>query len=269
MKGTVIMKRKIGINADCCRRDGNAYSDIIKLREYGFEHFFISDLKGSFEKYRSVGESVGMSFDFIHAPFRGINDMWLEGEGYRNIFGSMKLAVDHASAQGVPVVIIHLSSGWVPPEINELGFSRFDQLVDYAAKKKVTVAIENLRAKDNVLAAMERYKDRENVRYCYDAGHEYCYTPGVDWIKIFGDKLICTHIHDNMGYDPDIDPDFHYLPFDGTLDYADMIRRLDEVGYTGTLTLEVFNTTREEYKSMTKDEFFKTCYDRIKKISEM
>ena len=268
------MKRKLGINADCFKNPSltygdNSYDAIKKLREIGFDSFFIAELRGSFGKCRDVADSVGMNFEFIHAPFRGINDMWLEGEGYRNIFGSMKLAVDHASAQGVPVVIIHLSSGWIPPEISELGFSRFDQIIDYAAKKNVTVAIENLRAKDNVLAAMERYKDRENVRYCYDAGHEYCYTPGVDWIKIFGDKLICTHIHDNMGYDPDIDPDFHYLPFDGTLDYADMIRRLDEVGYTGTLTLEVFNTTREEYKSMTKDEFFKTCYDRIKKISEM
>ena len=268
------MKRKLGINADCFKdpslvNGDNSYDAIKKLREIGFDSFFIAELRGSFGKCRDVADSVGMNFEFIHAPFRGINDMWLEGDGYLRIFNQMKLAVDHASAQGVPVVIIHLSSGWTPPEISELGFSRFDQLIDYAAKKKVTVAIENLRAKDNLLAAMERYKDRENVRYCYDAGHEYCYTPGVDWIKIFGDKLICTHIHDNMGYDPDIDPDFHYLPFDGTLDYADMIRRLDEVGYTGTLTLEVFNTTREEYKSMTKDEFFKTCYDRIKKISEM
>ena len=164
---------------------------------------------------------------------------------------------------------MHLSSGWNPPETTELGFSRFDQLIDYAAKKNVTVAIENLRNKENVLAAMERYKDRENVRYCYDAGHEYCYTPGVDWIKIFGDKIVCTHIHDNLGYDPDIDPDFHYLPFDGTLDYADMVRRLDEVGYTGTITLEVFNTMKPEYKEMSQDEFFKTCYERAKKIAEM
>ncbi len=268
------MKRKIGINADCFKDPtltygDNSYGSIKKLRELGFDSFFIAELRGSFGKCKAVAESVGMDFEFIHAPFRGINDMWLEGDGYIKIFNQMKLAIDHASANAVPVVIIHLSSGWVPPEISELGFSRFDQIIDYAASKQVTIAIENLRAKDNVLAAMERYKDRENVRYCYDAGHEYCYTPGVDWIKIFGDKLICTHLHDNLGYDPDIDPDFHYLPFDGTLDYADMIRRLDEIGYKGNLTLEVFNTTKPEYKEMTQDEFLATCAERAKRIAEM
>ena len=268
------MKRKLGINADCFKDPfitvGDCtYGSIKKLRALGFDSFFISELKGSFGKRKAVAESVGMDFEFIHAPFRGINDMWLEGEGYTRLYNQIKLTIDHASANAVPYVIMHLSSGWTPPEMNELGFSRFDQIVDYAESKQVTVAIENLRAKDNVLAAMERYKDRKNVRYCYDAGHEYCYTPGVDWIKIFGDKIVCTHIHDNLGYDPEIDPDFHYLPFDGTLDYADMIRRLDEVGYTGTLTLEVFNTTKPEYKDMTEEEFFATCYERIKKISEM
>ena len=268
------MKRKIGINADCFKDPtltfgDNSYGSIKKLRELGFDSFFISELRGSFGKCKDVAESVGINFEFIHAPFRGINDMWLEGDDYRKIFASMKLTIDHASANCVPIVIMHLSSGWNPPEMTELGFSRFDDIIAYAAQKNVTIAIENLRNKENVLAALERYKDTANVRYCYDAGHEYCYTPGVDWISIFGDKLICTHIHDNLGYDPDIDPDFHYLPFDGTLDYADMIRRLDAIGYTGILTLEVFNTTRPEYKEMTQDEFFATCYERIKRISEL
>lgn len=268
------MKRKIGINADCFKDPNltygdNSYGSIKKLRELGFDSFFIGELRGSFGKCTEVGESVGMKFEFIHSPFKGINDMWLEGDDYRKVYGGIKLAIDHASNNAVPVVIMHLSSGWTPPATNEMGFKRFDELIAYAAQKNVIIAIENLRNKENVLEAMERYKDNPNVRYCYDAGHEYCYTPGVDWIEIFGDKLICTHIHDNLGYDPNIDPDFHYLPFDGTLDYADMIRRLDKIGYTGTLTLEVFNTTKPEYKELSQDEFFALCYEKAKKLSEI
>lgn len=268
------MKRKIGINADCFRDatltyGDNVYTSIKKLRELGFEHFFVGELKGSFGKMCAVADSVGMSFDFIHAPFRGINDMWLEGDAYRNIYSLMKLAVDTAANNAVPMVIFHVSSGWEPPATNELGFSRFDELVNYAESKKITVAFENLRGISNLLEIMERYKDREYVKYCYDCGHEYAYTPTEDWIKAFGDKLACVHIHDNLGYDRSIDPDFHYLPFDGTLDYADMVRRLDEVGYTGPIMLEVFNTTKPEYKEMTKDEFFATCAERAKRIAEM
>ena len=267
------MKRKIGINADCIRipdsvEDGNIYQHIKDLKALGFDSFFTC-LHGDFAKFREVADETGMNFEFIHAPFDGINKMWEEGEGYLDLFNRIKTSIDVAASISVPIVITHLSSGWNPPAISELGYSRFDLLVDYAESKGVILAFENLRAKDNVLGAMERYKDRDCVRYCYDAGHEYCYTPGVDWIKIFGDKLICTHIHDNMGYDPTIDPDFHYLPFDGTLDYADMIRRLDEIGYTGNLTLEVFNSTKPEYKDLTIEQFFALCAEKAKKIAAL
>ena len=268
------MKRKIGINADCFKDDSltygdNSYGSIKKLRECGFEHFFISELRGSFGKCRDVAESVGMSFDFIHAPFRGINDMWLEGDAYTRIYNQLRLTIDTAANVAVPMVIFHLSSGWEPPKTSEIGFSRFDQLVDHAEKQRVTIAFENLRNKENLLEIMERYKDRDNVKYCYDCGHEYCYTENVDWVSIFGDKLACVHVHDNFGYDRSCDPDVHYLPFDGSLDYADMVRRLDAVGYTGPIMLEVFNTTKPEYKAMTQDEFFSECAKRAKKIAEM
>ena len=110
------MKRKIGINADCFKAEGYVYNDYVyshikKLRDYGFEHFFIGHLHGSFGKMRAVAESVGMSFDFIHAPFKGINDMWLEGDAYRSIYSQMKLAIDTAANNAVPMVIIHVSSG--------------------------------------------------------------------------------------------------------------------------------------------------------------
>lgn len=263
-----IMKRRLGINADCIV-GGFSYSNVIKLKDVGFDSTFVSSAQAGVAKLSDISQSVGINMEFLHAPFTNINTMWEEGEAYRRIFDLMKLTVESASASNIPMVIIHLSSGWDCPAVNELGLSRFDQLVNFAKQKNVKIAFENLRNKENVLAVMERYKDNPLVGYCYDAGHEHCYTDGVDWIRIFGDKLFCTHIHDNFGYDRSTEPDAHLLPFDGSVDYADMIRRLDEIGYEGTLMLEVFNTRKPEYKEMTEDEFFKTCYDRIKKISEL
>lgn len=268
------MKRKIGINIDCFRNEftnTNEYAceSIKALREKGFEHFFVNDSGYDYKKLKSCGEEVGMSFDFIHAPFRGINDMWLEGDGYLDILNKMKSTIDSCAEAGIEIAICHVSSGWEPPKTSELGFSRFDELVDHAEMKKVTVCFENLRNVQNQLQLMERYKDREYVRYCYDCGHEFGYTPEQDWIRAFGDKLACVHIHDNLGYDRSIDPDFHYLPFDGRLDYADMVRRLDEVGYKGPIMLEVFNTTKPEYRELTADEFFTTSAERATRIAEM
>ena len=262
------MKRKIGINADSFR-GGDVYESLKKIKAHGFNCFFVEGYSSDFIGYKKLADELGLTFDFIHAPFRGINDFWLEGDGYKELYEKICLSIETAAACSVPVVITHLSSGWQPPAVSEIGLSRFDALVEIAEQRGIILAFENLRNYENIMVIMERYKDRKNVRFCYDCGHEYCYTHGVDWIKIFGEKLICTHIHDNLGYDRTCDPDIHILPFDGTLDYADMVRRLDKVGYEGPIMLEVFNTTKSEYKELTADEFFATCAARAKRIAEM
>lgn len=262
------MKWTLGLNADCIG-GGFTYGNIIKLKNAGFDGFFVCACQAGVSKYKDIGESVGLNFEFIHAPFAGINTMWEEGEDYQRIFNQMRLTIESAARSGIPVVVFHLSSGWEPPAPCELGFKRFDQLVSLARQKNVKVAFENLRNVENLLAIKERYKDNPAVGFCYDAGHEHCYTQGVDWIREFGDKLLCVHIHDNFGYDRSCDPDAHLLPFDGNVDYADMMRRLDAVGFEGCLMLEVFNSSREDYKELSEDEFIATCYDRIKKISEL
>ena len=84
--------------------------------------------------------------------------------------------------------------------------------------------------------------------------------------------MIATHIHDNMSrpdYDESFDPDTHFLPFDGTCDYERMMRDLDKYGFEGALVLEVANTRKPEYKEMSCEDFLATCYERLKRISEM
>ena len=262
------MKRRIGLNVDCIR-NGDKYANIVKLKNLGFDCFFFTAMQEGVKESKEISENVGIEFEFIHAPFNGINAMWEEGGGYITIFNKMKLSIDSAYTYGIPTVILHISSGWEPPATSELGFKRFDEIVSYAAEKKVNIAFENLRNVENVLAIKERYKDFKNVGFCYDAGHEYCYTKGVDWISIFGEKLLCTHIHDNFGYDRSCDPDIHLLPFDGTLDYSDMIRRLDAVGYKGSLMLEVFDNSKAEYMELSEDDFIKTALERIKRIEAL
>ncbi len=262
------MKRKLGINADCIK-GGDICETLKKIKALGFDCFFVNGYDVDFASCKRLSDELGLTFEFIHAPFRGINEMWLEGDEYKDLYDKICQSIDAAAACSVPVVITHLSSGWQPPAVSELGLSRFDALVEFAEQRGVILAFENLRNYENLMVIMERYKDRENVRFCYDCGHEYCYTHGVDWIKIFGEKLICTHIHDNFGYDRSCDPDIHILPFDGTLDYADMMRRLDKVGYDGSLMLEVFNSSKPEYMELDEDEFLKECAERITKISKM
>ncbi len=263
------MKRKLGIVSDCIIKESPIVT-LDRIKEIGFEAFFTGyiDIE-TVSALKNKAEKLGLDFEFIHAPFRGINAMWTSGMDYLPLYNAMKQTIDSASACGVKTIITHVSSGWTPPQVCDTGLARYDALVEYAMGKNVNLAFENLRKFGNLACLMDRYENVENVSFCYDCGHEHCYTAVVPFLDLYGKKISCTHIHDNHGRDwdnPLADGDEHLLPFEGTVDYNVMMQKLNKAGYEGSLMLEVFNG---KYSSLTADEFIKTAYDRIKKISTM
>jgi sugar phosphate isomerase/epimerase len=265
------MKRRLGINANCLI--GISEKDALKLiKDAGFDSIFISAYENDeVAEIKREADALGLESEFIHAPFRGINAIWEQGMGYLTIFEQMKQTVDSAANNGIKKVITHVSSGWNAPAVCDLGLARFDELVLYARERGVTLAFENLRKVGNLAYLADRYASMDNVRFCYDCGHENCYTNPVRWLDIFKDKVTCTHIHDNPGREINDyvnDFDIHVLPFDGTCDYERMMRDLDKYGYDGILTLEVTHN-KPEYENWTPEQFLATCYERIKRISEM
>ena len=266
------MKRKLGINTDCLYGLLDEVSTLELAKKIGFETFTTGTTElREVAALKEKADALGMDFPFLHSPFKGINNMWLEGEEYRAVYGGIVEAIDSASACGVEAVVIHASSGWQAPPVNDLGLSRFDALVKYARDKGVTLAFENLRVLGNLAYLIDRYEHEQNVRFCYDCGHEHCYTKTVSWIDIFTNKIVATHIHDNLGRpfdDKTTDRDTHWLPFDGSFNYHKMMSKLDKYGYSGPLMLEVFRNAKEDYAKLSAEEFLKTSYDRIKRISE-
>ena len=266
--------RKFGINVDCLRKSGISTCDTLVLaHQAGFRAFFNNFSYGDADnvaELKELADRLGMDYEFIHAPFRGINAMWEEGDGYAEIYNAMITTVDAASANGVPAVIIHVSSGWQAPPVGDLGLSRYDALVDYAAEKGVTLAFENLRMVGNLAYLTDRYAGRDNVRFCLDVGHEHCYTKTVTWMDIFTDRLFCTHIHDNNGRSGDkcAFTDTHLLPFDGSYDFGEMKASLERIGYGGALMLEVSKDNKYfDYKKLSDEEYLRKSYDSLMRIS--
>jgi hypothetical protein len=127
-------------------------------------------------------------------------------------------------------------------------------VVDHAVQRGIKVAFENQRMLANLAWAMEAFPDQG---FCWDCGHESCFTPGREYMPLFGKRLICTHIHDNSG---EFNADNHQLPFDGAMDFDRFARHIKASGYTGSLMLEVMahdafypNVTPEEYLSRAAD----------------
>lgn len=262
------MQRQLGINSGCILQ-ADPVQTLTLIKEIGFTSFFSDSWEmRSVLAQKEQAEKLGLDFQFIHAPFRACNDFWLAGENYKPLYDNIIRTVDAAEKADVKAVIVHVSSGFTPPPVNDLGLSRFDALVEHAEKKGVILAFENLRKLGNLACLMDRYENNPFVKNCYDCGHEYCYTPNVPFIEVFGDRLYCTHLHDNHGLPADYsDGDEHLLPFDGTIDYTRMIKRLDEVGYHGALTLEVF--THGPYQTLSAEAFIRTAYERLVKISQL
>ena len=120
---------------------------------------------------------------------------------------------------------------------------------------------ENQRKLYSLACVLERYKD--GVGYCYDSGHENCFTINVKFLDFWAEKVTCVHLHDNCGQK---DKDEHLLPFDGTVDFNYVMKSLNRANFSASIMLEVFN---EKYPSMNKKEFFKLAYERAKKLSQI
>lgn len=262
------MKRKFGIMSECLQ--GVSTKDALPLiKEAGFEAYFTGCYTSDeVAEFKPVGDALGLSCEFIHAPFRGINAMWMPGMDYLEIYRGMEESIETAAEFGIPTVILHVSSGWNAPQVNDLGLARYDALVLHALDLGVNIAFENLRMVGNLALFADRYAKLSNVGFCYDFGHEHCYTETVRWMNVFREKCIATHIHDNHGRpaDPMGDGDEHLLPFEGNVDYAACMRDLNRYGYRHPLILEVDNSRHTE---MSHGDFLRDCYERLEKLSEM
>ena len=125
------------------------------------------------------------------------------------------------------------------------------------------IAFENQRKLANIAWAFEAFTT-ETVKFCWDCGHEFCFTPGRHYMPLFGDRLICTHIHDNTAVFND---DSHFLPFDGACDFVYVADTLRNSDYTGSLMLEVGNPSR--YGELSPQEFLKKAWDAAVRLRTM
>lgn len=140
----------------------------------------------------------------------------------------------------------------------------------------IQVAFENLEGPEYLMALMERY---EKAAYCWDSGHERCYSPGWDFLSRFGDRLVMTHLNDNMGVtDPNGQlrgtDDLHLLPGDGVLDWAEVSEKLKAAKHQEILNFELKIRPKGDrciwdlYSKMPLREYFQEAYLRACQVTK-
>lgn len=207
-----------------------------------------------------------VAFENLHAPFSHINDIWLDGEDGETMLRELVACLDRCHDSGIPYMVVHLSSGCNPPPVTDIGRARFDRLINRAICKNVGVAFENQRMLANLAWAMEAYGEDTPAGFCWDCGHEGCFTPGREYMPLFGNRLMGTHIHDNYGV---YNQDCHLVPFDGSLDFDRIARQIRESGYSGSLLLELLPEKTPAYQQMNPIEYFEHAAHAAKRLRDM
>lgn len=246
----------------------------------GFDGFFTA-FDGETEKYRKLADEIGMIYQSIHAPFRNAAKMWGQGDEAQAAVDELLLCVKACGDFGVPIVIVHPYIGFHSTNIpTDSGISNFRRVVEMAAERDVTVAFENVEGEEYLAALMGAFAEYKNVGFCWDSGHELCYNRGKDMLAIYGDRLVATHLNDNLGvsdFEGNITfkDDLHLLPFDGIHNWENVARRLKKCGYNGILTFELTRKSKpgrhenDKYQRMTVEEYVAEAYARACKVAYM
>lgn len=232
------------------------------LKSNGFTHFFPDSDNPQLEKIMKAAAENGIACDMFHAPFRKINNIWYDTQAGEEMAASLKNAVDTCEKFGVPVAVVHLSSGDNAPNINDTGINRFIDLVNYATEKGVKIAFENQRKLGNIAYAFEKCPD---AVFCWDVGHEACFANGLEFMPLFGKKLTVLHIHDNDGVHNE---DLHMLPFDASLDFDRIARHIAKSDFNGAVMLEVFRRISGRYENMSAPEYYKRAADAARRLRD-
>ena len=248
------------------------------FKKIGFDGFFTYySNREDIAEYRKLADELGMIYQSVHAPFVRMNEMWESGEEA----AAELIDCLHACAEnGVPIMVTHTFIGFNDHTPNEKGLENFGKVVRKAERLGVRVAFENTEGEEYLAAVMERFKVSPAVGFCWDTGHEMCYNRSKDILSLYGDKLIATHINDNLGirdFDGNITwiDDLHLLPFDGIADWQGIADRLDKCGYNGILTFELNRCSKPDrlendfYRDMSIEKYLTLAFMRACRVANL
>ncbi len=227
-----------------------------------------------------LAENLGLEIQSLHAPFAKAADMWSCDEAvFVPAKTEFKAVIDDCVRFKVPIVVAHVWIGFdYQFDFNSLNYDNFDEIVRYAEERNVKIAFENTEGIEYFRALMAHFKDSETVGFCWDSGHEMCYNYSEDILGEFGDRLIMTHLNDNLGisrFEGKIHwtDDLHLLPFDGVADWDYNIQRLKAARRVPILNFELNRVSKpgrhenDVYGKMEPTEYFTEAYKRACRIA--
>ena len=273
-------KQKIGISI------GNTYAipttEVVKMvARTGFEAISPAWKQGiDLTDVIDTARDCGLAIQSIHGPFHGAAALWSEDAAVSGpAIAELLEALEDCRKFRIPVMVMHTWIGFEYSQVpNETGLRNYGILVAKAKEYGVRIAFENTEGEEFLFALMDHFQKDDTVGFCWDSGHEMCYSYGKDLLKLLGHRLIMTHLNDNLGvsrfdgktYWTD---DLHLLPYDGIGDWDTLIQRLQKSRKLEYLNFELNITSKpnrhenDVYAQMSLEQYFAEAYKRACRIA--
>jgi sugar phosphate isomerase/epimerase len=238
------------------------FGELIQLiKEAGFQSVMIwwgerEDDSVPKERKPDIVRKAGLKLLNAHLPFTMVDALWkdtLDGEEMFEIYSSY---IDDCKIHEIPTAIMHTTNRDAPHP-NKIGLTRFRKLIEKAEKNGVNIAIENVFMPEYMDYVFNNIES-ERLKFCYDSGHANCFTPEIDMLAKYGDKLAALHLHDNDG-----SGDQHLLPFNGNINWEQIMAQLKRFKFDGPLALEVF---ARENDGTTAPQYLSEAMKRVQKL---
>lgn len=232
--------------------------------DWGINHLVFSDplIKKCLEEpehlevMRQLCRKLGVHFVAMHSPFGPKLDLNVpEPENRQQLLKDHARALEIAAEFGCKTYTMHVGAyhyirhHMSKDTLRPLAIQALEQLVPIAEKLGVVIAVENsfepTNSAEEVLKVIQPFLGNKAIGVCYDTGHANIQAPAPwkklenypenhlkgNWWEGFQTEadalaklqphVVTCHIHDNTGY-----ADLHAMPFDGTIDWQQLMPQL-------------------------------------------
>ena len=243
---------------------------MVKIHEYGFDVMDFcmcpmqrneTELNGENWKFLvdrigNEAAKLGVRFGQSHIPYaKNKPGLAPTDEGCEQnewFIETTKRCIEISAMLGVKWAVAHPVTDFSDPTDigRNIAYNHeiYDKYVEQASALGVGIALENMT--DLTQNSMYRrfgvtaYELCElvdsfgspYVGACWDFGHanRMAFKPQSQQLQKLGSRLKATHVDDNIGQ-----TDLHTIPFFGTIDWADSVKALKDIGYQGDFNFEL------------------------------
>lgn len=241
---------------EAIRRCGSAGFQVLDMNYWDLQYEMMqigwNEEEAWAKEIRAYADQLGVRFTQMHGPVHGgAFSNLVAGLTLDSFIGLAERSLRTAAILGIPWVVFHPSDIAKDGkesyrEVMDFNIDFYSRLLPVLEETGVGIALENGCSVQGYnrfftvaeeLAQLVDALDHRLVGACWDTGHAHVQKiDQASAFRILGSRLKATHIHDNNGVS-----DQHLLPYQGTIDWTELVGALKEIRYSGDFTYEAHN----------------------------